>query len=268
MPVRRASFRERTGWGLSEALFFCVLALALSAVLYCARFAYGEGSLLEAAKGNAQLAARWAESVAAANEQGKAFPPQACSLLSLPPPAAPEAATGVLPEGQSVQAPPRAEAGLVAEVSDPAAATPAASMPVAAHGDKPAAEGGDAHAPESAQALAASGPAPAASAPGQPAAPTWQACRQALFAQGGPLAGLANPFNAKNTVLGTRCERKSAATRGHVLVEKGTPPPPGMPGSVSWGPLEDKEPIAKGLMLRIQVCDAGGYAIKVAEVTL
>ena len=101
-----------------------------------------------------------------------------------------------------------------------------------------------------------------------PVPATWQACREALFAAGGPFEQLRNPFNEANTVLGTKCERKSAATRGHVLVEKGTAPPAGVSGSTSWGPLEDKEVLAKGLLLRIQVCDAGGYAIKVAEVTL
>lgn len=108
---------------------------------------------------------------------------------------------------------------------------------------------------------------PAAGAPqAEPA--TWQACREVLFAPGGPFAQMRNPFNAANTVLGSKCERKSAATRGHVLVEKGIPPAQGVSGSMSWSPLEGKEALAKGLALRVQVCDAGGYAIKVAEVTL
>ena len=97
---------------------------------------------------------------------------------------------------------------------------------------------------------------------------TWQACREALFGPAGPFAQMRNPFNAANTVLGTQCQRKSAATRGHVLVHKGTPPPPGMAGSMFWSPLEGKEALVKGLQLRVQVCDAGGYAIGVAEVTL
>ncbi len=32
--------------------------------------------------------------------------------------------------------------------------------------------------------------------------------------------------------------------------------------------LEDADLVTKGLHLRIQVCDAGGYLVKVAEVTL
>ena len=34
-----------------------------------------------------------------------------------------------------------------------------------------------------------------------------------------------------------------------------------------WSPLEEKDALFKGLALRVQVCDAGGYAIKVVEVT-
>ena len=53
-----------------------------------------------------------------------------------------------------------------------------------------------------------------------------------------------------------------------MLVHKGTPPPQGVAGTMYWSPLEGQEALVKGLNLRVQVCDAGGYAIKVAEVTL
>lgn len=192
-PVNQAalgsspSFRERKGWGSSEVLFFLVLACAMAAVVYCGRFAYREGTLLEDAKANGQAVADWAEGVAQAYAKGEAVSPSACG---------------------------------------------------------PASEAADA----------------------EPA--HWQACREALLGPEGPLATLRNPFNADNTVLGIKCERKSAATRGHVLVDKGTPPPQGVSGNMTFAPLEAKDTVAKGTVLRIQVCDAGGYAIKVAEVTL
>ena len=189
LPASRASFRERKGWGLSEVLFFLVVACAMVAVFFCGRFAYREGSLLEDAKGNGQAVARWAESMAEANAKGEAVTPTSCAAV-------------------------------------------------------PGSSGED--------------PVPA----------TWQACREALFAADGPFHQLRNPFNEANTVLGTKCERKSAATRGHVLVEKGTPPPPGVTGNVTWSPSEGKDALAKGLALRVQVCDAGGYSIRVTEVTL
>lgn len=106
--------------------------------------------------------------------------------------------------------------------------------------------------------------AAAASAP----AITWGKCRQALVAQGGPLAEAENPFNPKESVLGTKCERDKPMTRGQVVVEKGTPPPPGFPGSVAFGSIEDSEPLVKGLTLKILVCDKGSYPIKVSEVKL
>lgn len=186
-PSSSPSFRQRKGWGLSEVLFFVVVVCAMAAVVYCGRFAYREGTLLEDAKANGEAIARWAESVAQAHAKGEPLTPAPCG---------------------------------------------------------PAAGAQDA----------------------EPA--TWQACREALFGPQGPFAQMRNPFNAANTVLGTQCQRKSAATRGHVLVEKGTPPPQGVTGNMSWSPLEGKEALAKGLALRVQVCDAGGYAIKVAEVTL
>jgi hypothetical protein len=182
-PTSPPSFRQRKGWGLSEILFFVVLACAMAAVVYCGRFAYREAMLLEDAKANGQAIVKWAESLAEAHAQGESVTPPACGA--------------------------------------------------------------------------------------QDAAPaTWQACRETLFGAAGPFAQMRNPFNAANTVLGTQCQRKSAATRGHVLVDKGTPPPQGVAGTMYWSPLEGQEALVKGLNLRVQVCDAGGYAIKVAEVTL
>lgn len=256
---RRKSFRDRKGWGLSEVLFTITLAAALTGVVYCGRFAYNEGALLETAKGNAQAFARWAEGVAAANEKGAAFTPQACSVRLVPPPPPPESAAGVLPEGS------------VASAQDaPAGAAPAqaASSPVVLVGlsmlPAKAGEGPGEQIEDSAPAAAKAAPVAAA----EPPAPTWKACRDALFAAGGPMAGLANPFNPTNGVIGPKCERKSALTRGVVLVDKGTPTPPGTPAPVVWSPIEEGDAVVKGLMLRIRICDAGGYALAVAEVTL
>lgn len=96
----------------------------------------------------------------------------------------------------------------------------------------------------------------------------WATCKEALFSAGGPLSVLSNPFDNNNTVAGNKCERRNPATRGLVYLEKGTMPPPGMPGGVSWGTLGDDEPVVRGLILRVQVCDAGGYPIKIAEAKL
>ncbi len=99
-------------------------------------------------------------------------------------------------------------------------------------------------------------------------ATTWSTCREALFTAGGPLSHLANPFLTSNPVAGNKCEKGNPATRGLVVMEKGTPSPPGMPPNVSWAPLEDHEPMVRGLMLRLKVCDAGGYLLKFTEVQM
>ena len=97
---------------------------------------------------------------------------------------------------------------------------------------------------------------------------SWALCRQVLLGQGGALSGLVNPFNSQHPVLGAKCERKQPSARGIVVVEKGTPSAPGLPPSTAWAPLPDEEPLQRGLMLRVQVCDGGGYPIRIAEVTL
>lgn len=256
---RRESFRDRKGWGLSEVLFTSTLLAALAGVVYCGRFAYSEGSLLETAKGNAQTFVRWAEGVAAANEKGAAFTPQACSVRLVPPPPPPESAAGVLPEGTVARAGDAASGAAPAQAASAAVVLVGLSMLPAKAGEGPG-EQIEESAPAAAQA------APAAAA--DPPAPTWKACRDALFAAGGPMAGLTNPFNVANGVIGPKCERKSALTRGVVLVDKGTPTPPGTAAPVVWSPIEEGEAVVKGLMLRVRVCDAGGYALAVAEVTL
>lgn len=249
------SNRELRGWGLSEVLFGIVLAGALMAVVLAGRFAYREGALLEGAKGNAQAVARWAEAVAAAHERGDALPGGPCALVPGAPPVAvpapmpvpaPELAASVAPLGQAVGLEP------IAEPATPDPVVPAAM--------------GDATATATATAPPATDP-PGPAADPAPVQVTWQSCREALFGQSGALADLSNPFDPANTVLGARCEKRMAATRGFVLVDKGVAPP-GASGSAAWAPLQDSDLIAKGLALRIQVCDAGGYVVKVAEVTL
>lgn len=257
VPGGAISPRERRGWGLSEVLFGAVLAAALVAVVLAGRFAYREGVLLETAKGNAQAVASWAQAVAAAHERNDTLPGGPCALVlgAAPAPApatlaATELASAIAPQGQAVAPEP------VAETAAGASAAAAPHVP----GDKPVV----AHADKVAPATAATAE-PAASAQAQV---TWKTCHEALFAQSGALANLSNPFDAANTVLGTRCEKRNPATRGLVLVEKGGAPPPGTSGSLTWAALEEADPIAKGVQLRIQVCDAGGYLVKVAEVKL
>lgn len=212
-------------------MFLCLLATALVAVVLAGRFAYREGALLETAKSNAQAFVKWAEAVAATAEKELPLTLAQCAAM---PGDTSEPAAAVAPEG--------------------------AAGPLPAEGQGAVANGADGAARESAETAAA---------PEAPRVATnWTTCREALFTAGGPLSHLSNPFDRNNPVSGNKCEKKSAATRGLVFLEKGTPSPPGMPPNVSWSPLNDDEPVARGLMLRVQVCDAGGYPLKIAEVKL
>lgn len=95
---------------------------------------------------------------------------------------------------------------------------------------------------------------------------SWAACRAGLVAPGGPLAGLPNPFDARQAFFAAQCDRTNLATRGAIVVEKGYAPVPGAP--VAYGPLEDGEVLARGLLLRVLACDKGAFSIRVGELKL
>lgn len=97
---------------------------------------------------------------------------------------------------------------------------------------------------------------------------TWAQCRERLLDEQGPLADLHNPFGGQAPVLATACERGHYAGRGAVAIEKGTSSPPGFPPAVSYEPLDDGQIMARGLMLRVLVCDPSGYGVRIGEVKL
>lgn len=98
---------------------------------------------------------------------------------------------------------------------------------------------------------------------------SWSQCRDALLGENGPLKGLSNPFDPKLAVIGPKCDREDYLnTRGLVVLEKGTPAPPGAPPGVSFSTFEDADPLTREMPARILVCDKGAYALRVAEVKL
>ena len=96
----------------------------------------------------------------------------------------------------------------------------------------------------------------------------WARCREQLLGAQGALSGMRNPFGPSAPVFSSACERGHYAGRGAVVLEKGTASPPGFPPSVSYGALEDAEPMVRGMLLRVLVCDPSGYGVRVAEVKL
>ena len=96
---------------------------------------------------------------------------------------------------------------------------------------------------------------------------TWAACLPRLLADGGPLAGLRNPFTQKTPFFVARCEPGSAALAGALVIEKLTPGQQGAAQTFYPSPLGGDDPINKKMQLRLSVCDHGGYAGISTEVT-
>jgi hypothetical protein len=96
---------------------------------------------------------------------------------------------------------------------------------------------------------------------------TWADCLHRLLADGGPLAGLRNPFTQKTPVFVPRCEPGRAALAGALVIEKLTPGQPGAAQAFYASPLGGDDPIHKKIQLRLSTCDHGGYAGISTEVT-
>ena len=174
-------------WRPGDWWFLTALSLALLTVVWCGRFSFNEGVLLEVTKSNGESVAAWAAQLA--DRKGTPLTLATCASIA-----------------------------------------------------------GESHALQ--------GEA------------DWGSCRQALLAEGGPLAQLSNPFGPQNSVVGPRCDKKNPSARGVVMLEKGTSSLPGMPAHVTWELLSDEDALVRGMLLRVQVCDAGGYALKIAEIKL
>lgn len=187
MQADSASPQAVAFWRVGDWVFLMALALALLAVVWCGRFSFKDGRLLEVAKSNGEVVAAWAAQLADRKSQPLALASCATSTART---------TGL--QGQA----------------------------------------------------------------------NWGSCRQALLAEGGPLAQLSNPFGRQNPVLGQRCDKKNPNARGVVTLEKGTSSLPGMPAHVTWELLADEDALVSGMLLRVQACDAGGYALKIAEIKL
>lgn len=97
-------------------------------------------------------------------------------------------------------------------------------------------------------------------------AKTWQACREALALEGGPLYGYVNPFGEENPLFSEKCDRKNISTRGAIIVEESLKVPPGLPAA--FAPIQDGRLLERGLAFRVTICDKGSYPIKIGEAKL
>lgn len=95
--------------------------------------------------------------------------------------------------------------------------------------------------------------------------PQWGGCAQALLARDGPLGAVRNAFTGASLQFVDKCRPGQADTVGQLMLEKLLPPAPGTALPPTAVPLVESDAIASAIHLRLQVCDAAGYAIHVAD---
>ena len=94
---------------------------------------------------------------------------------------------------------------------------------------------------------------------------TWAACRDAMFAVGGPLAETKNNFSTNNLVISPACDRNDLHTLGSFIFEKGTPKPDG--SGFAYSPIADDVKLDQAVPMRLSACDRGFVAEHVSEFT-
>ncbi len=94
---------------------------------------------------------------------------------------------------------------------------------------------------------------------------SWSDCRDALVAENGPLAGLANVTTPGGAVYSATCDRMQLDTLGAIIIEKGLPKPPDG-ASLVYSAIADAEPVKDALSLRVAICGRGYSQINIREV--
>jgi hypothetical protein len=93
----------------------------------------------------------------------------------------------------------------------------------------------------------------------------WSDCATSLAGPGGPLNDVRNAFTKEPIGFVKACVPGEAGTVGQMVIEKISTTPPGSAVSTVVAPIAENEPVGELLMLRILVCDKGGYPVKVGE---
>lgn len=94
---------------------------------------------------------------------------------------------------------------------------------------------------------------------------TWVACRDALVASGGPLAGLKNHVQPGGPLFANGCDRAQANSLGTFIIEKGLPKPPDG-ASLMYSAIADEESVKEPVPLRVAACGRGYSQINIREV--
>lgn len=93
----------------------------------------------------------------------------------------------------------------------------------------------------------------------------WKNCVEALFASKGPFKSYGNLLNPDGPAYSRRCNKHELLTSGSFIFEKLMINPAGPPGV---SPMEPGEKLIGGLNVRLSLCDAGYYLVKIGEFKL
>ena len=102
------------------------------------------------------------------------------------------------------------------------------------------------------------------SKPGESVAGTWGPCFAYIMSKT-ELKELSNPFFNAPPKLIAQCVPSDRTVMGSIALENLVATPAGSANPLVISPLSDETPIDTKLLLRMSVCDKGGYAIKISE---
>jgi hypothetical protein len=94
---------------------------------------------------------------------------------------------------------------------------------------------------------------------------TWQACHEALLQT--ELGSLRNPFRDEPLSFIDACQPGQAASVGAMVIKRVDPNPPGSASPVNIVGMSPDTSLDQPRQMQLKVCDRGGYAISIGELT-
>jgi len=94
----------------------------------------------------------------------------------------------------------------------------------------------------------------------------WGDCHAALGKPESLLGAMRNPFSNRPLELIEKCDTSNRSVAGSMVLEKLTPTPPGSAVPYTPSQLMPSDAIDQKLLVRVTMCDGGGYPIRIAEV--
>ena len=93
----------------------------------------------------------------------------------------------------------------------------------------------------------------------------WGDCFEAILENVKELQNQSNAFTGQPIEFIAKCDPKDRATAGSIVLEKNVPTPPGSAIPLTTSQLVSMDAIDTKILLKLTVCDKGGYPIKVDE---